>query len=73
MYKQLEAVENILVDLGLQNIPRLLLLNKWDVTDSEIQQALLEAIPNALPISAQSGAGLEKATEAIENTFWGRL
>lgn len=73
MYKQLEAVENILVDLGLQNIPRLLLLNKWDVTDPEVQQALLEAMPDALPISAQSGEGLVKATESIENIFWGRL
>lgn len=80
--RQIEAVESILADMKLLEIPRIMLLNKWDAVpetepDASLddgeevvpsQQTLRERLPDALPISARSGAGLPALSARLE--FW---
>lgn len=68
--QQLESVETILIELKLQDVPRVLLLNKWDNVKEEEQIALKERFPEAFPISALTGFGLAKASEYIEETLF---
>ncbi len=68
--QQLESVETILIELKLQDVPRVLLLNKWDNVKKEEQISLTERFPNAFPISALTGFGLAKASEYIEETLF---
>lgn len=68
--QQIESVEQTLEELGLQKLPRLLLLNKCDLLDADALERLLEAFPGALAVSAASGMGLEKALERIEKELF---
>ena len=70
MDQQLLAVESILQDLDLQEIPQLLLLNKWDDVSKEERFALSERFPDAFAISALTGFGLEALTKHIEHTLF---
>lgn len=65
--RQITAVETILADMNLHDLPTILLLNKWDAVDEDMRLALLETWPKALPISASSGEGLSGLSRAIEN------
>lgn len=67
--RQVTAVETILADMELHDIPRIMVLNKWDATDSDTRLALQEAWPDALPVSAVMGEGLSTLSQAIENTI----
>lgn len=70
MEQQLESVETVLADLDLQSIPRLVLLNKWDGVDAEARLGLLASYPEALPISALTGEGLDKASRHMERLLF---
>ena len=71
MEQQLESVEKILEELGLADVPRILLLNKWDNLPKEAQTLLLERFSNnAYPISALTGFGLAEASACIEKTLF---
>lgn len=69
--RQMESVENILADLELSGIPRLLVLNKWDAADADTRTALLAAFPDALPLSALTGAGLNHFSRELEKRLFG--
>lgn len=69
--RQFEAVENVLADLDLHDIPRLVLLNKWDAVDAEARAVLLETWPDALPVSALTGEGLDRVSKAVEALLFG--
>lgn len=71
MEQQLESVEKILEELGLSDVPRILLLNKWDNIQKEAQALLLERFStNAYPISALTGFGLAEASAYIEKALF---
>lgn len=71
MEQQLESVEKILEELGLSDVPRILLLNKWDNLPKETQGLLLERFSaNACPVSALTGFGLAEASAFIEKTLF---
>jgi GTP-binding protein HflX len=63
--RQLEAVEDILCGMRLDGVPRLLMLNKWDKVAPSRREELLADYPQALPISAATGYGLERLTRAL--------
>lgn len=71
MEQQLESVESILEELKLSDVPRILLLNKWDNVDKNARSALLERFGGAYPISAVTGFGLAEASSAIEKRLFG--
>lgn len=70
MEQQLESVEKILEELKLSDVPRVLLLNKWDNLPKESQELLLERFSGAYPVSALSGFGLAEASAHIEQTLF---
>lgn len=68
--QQIESVERILGEMELQNVPRVTLMNKWDNVPAGERVNLLLDRPEAIPVSALTGAGLEKATAVIERMMF---
>jgi len=70
VHEQIAAVCEVLTDLGIREKDTLLVLNKTDALESsEALTVLLEKYPNAVPISAQSGTGLELLTARVSGTL----
>ena len=67
--RQAAAVDSILADLELLELPRLMLLNKWDRLDEESRDTLRHAWPDALPVSAATGEGLDTLFRQMEETI----
>ncbi len=59
------AVESILTEMKLQDVPMLLVLNKGDLLDVDTQQALAREF-DALVVSAVKGEGLRELKSAIK-------
>lgn len=64
--EQVLAVDNLLADLALDNIPILLLLNKSDRVEPEILEEAGNQFPGAPLISAKSGAGVREMLALAE-------
>ena len=63
---QIRAVLDVLEELGVEETDTLLVLNKIDqVEDGTVVDGLLNRYPNAVPISAASGEGLERLAQAV--------
>ncbi len=69
---QIASVEKILSDLGLAQLPRLLVYNKIDLLDTE-EVANLKNVPDAILVSALNQESLipmiEKASQLLEGTL----
>jgi len=63
--RQGTAGAGILQEMRLGEIPRLLVLNKWDATPADEQAALLHLFPGAIVLSAKTREGLSGLTDAI--------
>ncbi len=63
--QQIASVNDVLCDMGLQDIPLVLALNKWDMLDEEEQEILRIAYPHAIPISAMQGIGLDELLQCL--------
>lgn len=66
LLQQIESVEKTLHELGLERIPRILVLNKWDLLGTTQRAALGDMLPDALHVSAATGEGLDNLLSAIE-------
>ncbi len=64
-----QATQQILDSLGVLTTPRVIVLNKWDLvsTDSAQAQTLRTDFPEALPMSALTGEGLEQLQSQLRN------
>jgi GTP-binding protein HflX len=70
VHDQIEAVYKVLTDLGIREKDTLLVLNKTDVLESsEALTVLLQRYPNAVPISARRGVGLDLLTARVSETL----
>ncbi|MCB1188153.1 GTPase HflX [bacterium] len=56
---QIEAVRQIVRQIGLENMPELLVFNKLDLADPEELELLRSSYPDALFISAATGEGID--------------
>ena len=63
--KQIQAVEDILLNMDLSHVPSILALNKWDLLDDWSKQALRNEFPFAVPISALQRCTLDDLLKAI--------
>lgn len=64
--RQLRTVADVLDEIGAGEQPRLLLLNKIDRIEDQAELAVwLNRYPDALPISAATGKGLDAVVEAV--------
>ncbi len=62
---QIEAVQEVLDQIGAQDIPRLEVFNKVDLLDGEARSALEGRYPLALRVSAETGEGTGELVERI--------
>jgi GTPase len=68
-----EAVESVLAEIGVGEIPVELLLNKIDLVDSLRRRRLANRFPEALQVSAARGEGLEHLQERVATRFGDRF
>ncbi|GIK71093.1 MAG: GTPase HflX [Chloroflexota bacterium] len=79
MEEQMAAVEEILDDLGAADKPMVVALNKidrLDRSDPDDAQILAQALadnPNAVPISALNGEGLDRLLEVVDAALRERM
>jgi GTP-binding protein HflX len=69
----MEAVDDTLHEIGADERPRLLVLNKIDLLDDDARRELTFRHPDAAQVSAVTGEGLEDLAEAIEARFLASL
>ncbi|HSM44714.1 MAG TPA: GTPase HflX, partial [Acidimicrobiia bacterium] len=62
---QIEAVEEVLHEIGASEVPQLLVMNKIDALDPPSVKRLQNVWPNAVLISARNSEGLGELQEAI--------
>jgi GTP-binding protein HflX len=70
---QMDAVDETLAGLGAQDVPDLILLNKVDIADPEFVAEAKRAFPDAIPISALNGDGIDDLLAAMKKKLSGRL
>lgn len=63
--KQMRAVEDTLEQIGAHGIPRILVFNKVDLVDAATRLALTSRFPGAVPVSAETGEGVDELIDAI--------
>ena len=73
LLEQLDAVDEVLAEIGAAERPRLLALNKVDLLDDARRRELSFRHPRAVQISAATGEGLDDLAEAIEARFLATL
>jgi GTP-binding protein HflX len=69
MVGMLRAVEDVLDEIGADERPRLLVLNKADRIDDERREELRFRHRDGILVSALTGEGLDELGEAIERAF----
>lgn len=70
--QQFESVHKVLDEIGAKDKPEMLLLNKTDTPEGQEQADTWRTVnPNAIPISAKTGAGLAKLIEAVQTIVGG--
>jgi GTP-binding protein HflX len=62
---QIEAVHDVLGEIGADGVPELLVVNKTDVADPKVVAELLNAHRDAVPVSAVTGEGVESLLDTI--------
>jgi GTP-binding protein HflX len=62
---QITTVHAVLREIGASAVPELLVLNKIDVASPESIAALRRVYPDALQVSAVTGAGLDELRDAV--------
>src|SRR4051794_1106115 len=71
--EMIEAVYAVLHEIGADELPKALVLNKIDAVDSLTRKRLATRYPGSLQISAQTGEGLDDVRELIAAHFAGRF
>jgi GTPase len=74
VYDQISAAYSVLEEIGIQRKDTLLVINKIDALPDRVRlDGLLNRYPNAVPISAQQGLGLDNlatmVSEALSRSF----
>ncbi len=72
--EQMASVQDVLEEIEAANLPTIVVLNKWDRAEGlERGRRLVEAYPEALPISALRGDGLDALRREITEALALRL
>ena len=64
--EQIAAVREVLAETGAATLPELIALNKIDAVTPDVLVDLLAALPDAVPVSARTGAGIDELLGRIE-------
>jgi GTP-binding protein HflX len=71
--EQVDAVQAVLVEIGADDVPAELVLNKVDLLDPLARRRLSHAHPRALQLSAETGEGIEALRSRIAELFSDRF
>jgi GTP-binding protein HflX len=63
---QIEAVRQVLREIGATDVPEQLVLNKADTADAGVLTVLRHQHPDALVVSARTGRGIEELKQRID-------
>jgi GTPase len=63
--RHMDAVRRVLGEIEAQDVPALLVLNKWDQLTGDERTRLRATEPAAIPISARTGEGVEELQQVI--------
>lgn len=63
---QLRAVREVLGQIGADHVPELVVINKVDVADPHVVEAILQRERDALTVSAVTGVGIDDLRAAIQ-------
>lgn len=69
MLVQMEAADSVLAEIGAGEKPRILVLNKIDLLDADQRTEVRIRLPDAVPVSAVTGEGLEVLKGQIDRIF----
>ena len=64
--KSIAAVREVLQQVGAQQIPEVIAINKADIATPETIDAIKRREPTAVVVSARTGAGVEELMAAVE-------
>ena len=68
VFDQITAVYHVLEEVGIDEIDTLLVINKIDALPDQARvDSILRRYPNAVPVSAQTGEGLDKLAVAVSD------
>jgi len=70
--RQVQAVDDVLVEIGAADLPRELVLNKIDLVDEVGRRRLANRFPGAPQVSAASSEGLDSLRARIADHFGSR-
>ncbi|MDO4443310.1 MAG: GTPase HflX [Slackia sp.] len=62
---QMRAVEDVLEQIGAQEIPRIVVFNKADLIDEDARRSLMARFPGAAIVSAETGEGTDGLIASI--------
>jgi GTPase len=62
---QLAAVREVLADIGARDVPEIVVVNKSDAMEAGLLHRLAKAEPEAVAVSARTGAGLDELRRRI--------
>ncbi|WP_026240128.1 GTPase HflX [Parafrankia discariae] len=62
---QISAVREVLAEIDAAGVPELIVVNKTDAVDPTTLAVLRQAVPDAVFVSARSGAGLQELVDAL--------
>jgi GTP-binding protein HflX len=62
---QLFAVREVLADVGAQDVPELVVVNKIDAADPDVVRRLVRSQPGAVAVSARTGQGIDDLVAAV--------
>ncbi len=71
--EQMRSVDDVLHQIGADDMPRLVVLNKIDAVDDEDRVRLRNRMPDAIQVSAHTREGLDGLEIAIAEHFSGRF
>ena len=68
-FEQIRAVRTVIDEIGAQEVPEIIAVNKSDVADQEVLMEILRKEPNSYAISVKTGFGIDALIHAIEKTL----
>jgi GTP-binding protein HflX len=68
-FEQIRAVRTVIDEIGAEEVPEIIAINKSDVADQEVLMEILRKEPNSYAISVKTGFGIDALIHAIEKTL----
>ncbi|KIH98561.1 ATP-binding protein [Streptomonospora alba] len=67
--QQLSSVREVFAEIGAEDVPEVVVLNKTDAADPLVLKQLRAKEPHALEVSAHTGAGIEELIAAVADAL----